>query len=132
MNLSFIILIASAAIVLFAGMMWVVTGEPNPSDDWASPIPKMTAKLVEQYAYAGGTNAEIADRFLSDEAHIADRYRHILRSVRAQRKIHIRSLQFDLAKKLNASMLIWMGRNDLGQSTDPPPPEEPMPEFDAE
>jgi hypothetical protein len=132
MNLSFLILFAAAAIVLFAGMVWAVTGESNPSDDWASPIPRMTAKLVEQLAYAGGTNAEIADRFLSSEAFVARRYGNVLRSVRAQRKIHIRSLQFDLAKKLNASMLIWMGRNDLGQSNDPPAPEEPLPEFDAE
>jgi hypothetical protein len=87
----------------------------------------MTPKLVEQLAYAGGTDAEIADRFLVDESVIANEFQLVLRKARAVRHIQIRGLQFDVAKKGNAPILTWLGRNELGQSLNPTSPGQPMP-----
>jgi hypothetical protein len=99
----------------------------NDSDE-ASPIPPMTPRLVEQYALAGGTDREIADRFLIDEETMRGAYGDVLRSNRALHNLNIRVKQYHAAvKDGNSTMLTWLGRNDLGQSTKPETPGEALP-----
>jgi hypothetical protein len=121
----------TAAAAAIAGFIRMAIGdEPlnwvNPADQ-ASAIPPITDRLVEQYAYAGATDQEIADRFLIDPADLRRDYPNILRVARAVRGIVIRGYQFDLARKLNGPMLTWLGRNELGQALTPALPGHPDP-----
>jgi hypothetical protein len=127
----FSIVTASAAVV--AGLIRLAINSENAGEaegDRGSPVPRITAKLVEQLAYAGATDAEIADRFLVDEATMRQRYRDTLRVARALRRIALRSLQFDLARKLNVGILTWLGRNELGQTLNPTASDDSMPQVD--
>ncbi len=98
-------------------------------EERASVLPPITPRLVEQIAFVGAIDTEIADRFLIDEAEVRAQFRDILRRTRAVRRINIRSLQFEVAKKLNGPMLIWIGRNELGQSLNPTDALVPEPEI---
>jgi hypothetical protein len=125
------------AILAFAGVMarGFAFGNDNgalPASDSesATPIPPMTARRVEAYAYAGGTDTEIAERFGVDESTIRHEFADVLRVARARRRLALRGLQYELAKKLNGPVLMWLGRNELGQSNNPIQPGEPEPEID--
>jgi hypothetical protein len=122
--------IITAAAAVVAAIIRSVIGDPPPATDpdAASPVPPITARQVENFAVAGGTDAEIADRFLKDPEFVAREYADVLRVARAQRKLHLRVAQFALAKKLNSPMLIWLGRNVLWQSNQPTEEGEAMPE----
>lgn len=98
-----------------------------PDPDAATPIPKLCDKHVEQYAYGGGTDAEIAARFLIDEELLRQQFSTVLITSRALRSLHLRTFQFELAKKGNGPMLTWLGRNELGQSLTPTTPGIPEP-----
>jgi len=93
----------------------------------ATAIPELTAALVESFAYAGCTDREIADRFLVDESVIRRDFGPVLTATRALRKFTVRRAQFDAARDGNATMLTWLGRNELGQSLSPQQPLEPEP-----
>jgi hypothetical protein len=123
-------LTVAAATVVASLIRLAISGESTVENeqDRASPVPRITSRAVEQMAYAGATDTDIADRFLIDEATLRRRYRDTLRVARAIRRMTIRSLQFDLAKKMNASILTWLGRNELGQALNPNVADEPMPE----
>jgi hypothetical protein len=95
----------------------------------AVPPPPLSAKLVEQYAYAGGSDGEIAARFLIDEGSLRRRFPDVLRAARAVRHLTLRKQQFDLAREGNATMLTWLGRNELGQSLNPSQRGEAEPEL---
>lgn len=95
------------------------------------PPPPLSAKLVEQYAYAGGSDGEIAARFLIDESSLRRRFADVLRAARAVRHLQLRKHQFDLAREGNTAMLTWLGRNELGQSLNPMQPGAAEPELEA-
>jgi hypothetical protein len=128
-------IIAAAAAVL-SGLIRQLMGAANPPHDPPPEdplaVPPMTAALVAKLAYAGGTDAEIADRFLVDQAKLTSEFRDALRVSRVLRRLTLRSRQFDMARKSNASLLIWLGRNELGQSLSPTSPGEPMPGIEEE
>ena len=67
-----------------------------------------------------------------DESVIATEFRLVLKKARAVRHMQIRGLQFDVAKKGNAPMLTWLGRNELGQSLNPASPGERIPQVEEE
>ena len=93
---------------------------PKPEPETASPIPPLNDHWVEKYAVIGGTDDEIADRFLVDVEKIQTQYADVLRSSRALNKLTLRSAQFNAAvKKTNGTLLTWLGRNVLGQSLSP-------------
>lgn len=98
--------------------------------DIPGAVPALCAKLVEKYALGGGTDREIAERFLVDEKQLRDRYGEVLRVARALRQLTLRSHQFSVACKGNPSMLTWLGRNELGQSLNPNQPGEAEPEME--
>lgn len=121
--------IFTAAAAALAAIIQSIVGdsEPKVDPDAAAEIPQITPRLVERFAMIGGTDAEIADRFLKDESEIRREYRDVLRSGRAAHHLAIRHFQFEAAKKLNATALTWLGRNCLGQSNSPTNPGEAEP-----
>ncbi len=107
------------------GFVWV-------DPDAASEIPRITAKAVEQLAYVGGSETEIADRFNVDVTTLRRDYAQALRVGYALHRLTLRGCQFDLARKLNGPVLIFLGKNMLGQSNNPTASGQPMPETSDE
>lgn len=77
----------------------------------------------EQVAYLAGihcTNKEIADFFDVPLQTFVDNFRDILTKNRLLTKQRLRKAQLDLAlNKHDKTMLIWLGKNLLGQSENP-------------
>ena len=82
------------------------------------------AEQVEQMAMAGATNGMIADVFCVDEATIRRRFPEIVKKARALRRIELLKLQWQAAQKGNPALLIWLGKNELGQLDAPAMPVE--------
>ena len=76
-------------------------------------------KEVQKLAKYGMTNVEIADFFGCDESLIRKSYSEYLTKGRAEMKLRLRQLQWKSAEKGNAVMLIWLGKQMLGQSDIP-------------
>ena len=74
---------------------------------------------VQKLAKYGMTKVEIADFFGCDESLIRKSYSEYLTKGRAEMKLRLRQLQWKSAEKLNAVMLIWLGKQMLGQSDIP-------------
>ncbi len=74
---------------------------------------------VQKLAKYGMTNVEIADFFGCDESLIRKSYSEYLTKGRAKMKLRLRQLQWKSAEKGNAVMLIWLGKQMLGQSDIP-------------
>ena len=74
---------------------------------------------VQKLAKYGMTNVEIADFFGCDESLIRKSYSEYLTKGRAEMKLRLRQLQWKSAEKLIAVMLIWLGKQMLGQSDIP-------------
>ena len=74
---------------------------------------------VQKLSKFGMTNVEIADFFGCDESLIRKSYSEYLTKGRAEMKLRLRQLQWKSAEELNAVMLIWLGKQILGQSDIP-------------
>ena len=74
---------------------------------------------VQKLAKYGMTNVEIADFFGCDESLIRKSYSEYLTKGRAEMTVRLRQLQWKSAEKGNAVMLIWLGKQLLGQSDIP-------------
>lgn len=73
------------------------------------------ATQVEQLAQIGATNIEIGQILGCSEATIRGRFCEELAKGRANRKTRLRKKQFDVAMQGNCTMLIWLGKQELGQ-----------------
>ena len=71
---------------------------------------------VEKLAGFGCTNTEIASFYGCDESHIRKNYSEFLTKGRDKGKIRLRQLQWNSASSGNVSMLIWLGKQILGQT----------------
>lgn len=71
---------------------------------------------VEDLASYGCTNVEIAAFFGCDESVIRSRFPESLTKGRESGKIRLRQKQMKVALAGNVSMLIWLGKQMLGQS----------------
>jgi hypothetical protein len=80
------------------------------------PLKPIDEKTVEALAKVGATNCEIADHFYVSENVIRNRFGEILTKARAQKKLRLRQLQWQLAEQGNLGMLIWLGKQMLGQT----------------
>lgn len=81
----------------------------------ARPKIDIDAKEVEKLASYGCKNTEIADFFNCSVDTITNRFSDILLKGRAELKRTLRKAQIDFALKGNATLLIWLGKNELGQ-----------------
>ena len=71
---------------------------------------------VEQLAGFGCTNREIASFFDCSETTLTRNYGDFLTKGREKGKIRLRQLQWRAAEKGSHTMLIWLGKQVLGQS----------------
>ena len=87
---------------------------------------------VQKLSKFGMTNVEIADFFGCDESLIRKSYSEYLTKGRAKGKMRLRQLQWQSAEKGNTSMLIFLGKQMLGQMDNPEASEasEPLPFVD--
>ena len=74
---------------------------------------------VEKLASFGCTNTEIASFFGCSSDLIEKSYSEFLTKGRDKGKIKLRQLQWRSAEKGNTSMLIWLGKQLLGQTDQP-------------
>jgi hypothetical protein len=126
--------IITAAAAAIAALIRLSLGDDGfhwVDPDAASVPPPITPKLIERYAQAGVPDQVIADRFLVDVSLIQTEYADVLRSARAMRDIALRGCQLELARKLNGPMLVWLGKNELGQSNSRDDEEMKLPEIEG-
>ena len=71
---------------------------------------------VEKLAGLGCTNTEIASFFGCSPDLLEKNYSEFLTKGRDKGKIRLRQLQFKAAEKGNVTMLIWLGKQVLGQT----------------
>lgn len=71
---------------------------------------------VQNYASLGCPNTEIAIMVGTSENTIRRRFGEVVDKGRAKRRATIRGWQYEAAKKGNVAMLIWLGKQELGQS----------------
>ncbi len=83
-------------------------------------------KITKWISY-GATVREIADAENCSEDHIHKVFRENITKGKAQRNIRLRKAQFELAMTGNCSMLIWLGKQYLGQKDNPQPDREELP-----
>ena len=93
----------------------------------------LDTKQVEQLAGFGCTDTEIASFFDIPRRTLERNYDHYLTKGREEGKIRLRQYQWASAKKGNVAMLIWLGKQVLGQSENPMVMEDELVEgFDLE
>jgi DNA-binding CsgD family transcriptional regulator len=73
-------------------------------------------RIVEAMASIGGTDAEIADFLGCDPGTIRNRCADVLAKARASMRTRLRRAQFRAALGGNPALLIWLGKQMLGQS----------------
>ena len=76
----------------------------------------LDTKQVEQLAGFGCTDTEIASFFDISRTTLERNYEHYLTKGREEGKIRLRQYQWASAKKGNVAMLIWLGKQLLGQT----------------
>ena len=83
----------------------------------ARPIKyNIDTKEVVKLASYGCTNIEIADFYGCDESLIRKSYSESLTKGREKGKIRLRQMQWTSAGNGNVAMLIWLGKQLLGQT----------------
>ena len=73
-------------------------------------------RQVEQLAEYGCTDTEMASFFDIPRTTLERNYEHYITKGRESGKIRLRQYQWAAAKKGNVAMLIWLGKQILGQS----------------
>jgi hypothetical protein len=81
----------------------------------ARPELEIDGNLVEKLASIGCKTTEIADFVGCSTDTLDRRFAEQLAKGRASLKMSLRRWQLDAARKGNASMLIWLGKQLLGQ-----------------
>ena len=77
---------------------------------------KIDKEKVEQLASFGCTTSEIGSFFGCDEGTIRNRFSENLTKGKEKGKIRLRQMQWKAADKGNVTMLIWLGKQLLGQA----------------
>jgi hypothetical protein len=76
-------------------------------------------KEVEKLASIGMKNSEIAEYLDIDDSTLGYNFKQELIKGRHNLKVSLRKAQISLALSGNATMLVWLGKNILGQSDSP-------------
>ena len=76
-------------------------------------------KLVYKLASVGMKNSEISEWFGIDDSTLAYNFKQELTKGRLNLNLSLRQAQIQTALSGNPTMLIWLGRNLLGQSENP-------------
>jgi hypothetical protein len=70
---------------------------------------------VTKLSMLGATTGEIAAFFSCSAKTIDNKYSKYVAKGRELRKLRLREMQWEAAKRGNVVMLIWLGKQDLGQ-----------------
>lgn len=81
----------------------------------ARPLLPIDSEQVEKLAAMHCTNVEIANFFGCHVDTISDRFSKELDKGRAAGRMKLRQLQWKAAEKGNVAMMIWLGKQMLGQ-----------------
>lgn len=76
-------------------------------------------KVVAGMAFVGATNVEIAEFLGCSTDVIERRFADVLRKKKSSMRMRLRRAQLRLAMDGNATMLIWLGKQHLGQTDKP-------------
>jgi len=79
------------------------------------PAYNIDERVVAAMAKVGGTLPEIAAHFGCSERVLTTRFAEVIATARASRKIRLRQKQYQVALEGNVGMLIWLGKQELGQ-----------------
>ena len=71
---------------------------------------------IQMLASFGCSIIEIAKYFQMDESTVRKKYREALETGRESLKVKLRQLQWDHAARGNTALLIWLGKQYLGQT----------------
>lgn len=82
----------------------------------ARPKADIDPKIVQELASEGAKVVEIADHFGVDRDTISGRFSAELTKGKAKLKQSLRMAQISAAKQGNSTMLVWLGKQYLGQS----------------
>ncbi len=82
----------------------------------ARPKLVLDVGMIEKLASIHCTNEEIASIIGCHKDTLTDRYSDLLKKSRDKGKSSLRRHQWELAQKGNATMLIWLGKQLLGQT----------------
>lgn len=77
---------------------------------------EISEETVAAMAFAGSPTVEIAEFLCCNEGTIRKRFSDILTKERAGRRIKLRQAQWKVAMSGNVTMLIFLGKHELGQS----------------
>jgi len=82
----------------------------------AAPRKELDPAGVEKLAAIGCTDVDIAEFYGCSDRHVRGRYREALDAGRARMKRRLRIAQLKAVKQGNIAMMIWLGKQYLGQS----------------
>lgn len=82
----------------------------------ARPRLTIDPKLVEGMASVGATNIEIAEFAGCSVDTLTRRFADVLTKSRAGMRVRLRQLQWKAAAAGDRTMLIWLGKQELGQA----------------
>ena len=101
----------------------------TPKDKTKVGRPKLNidGDKISKWISYGATIREIADVENCSEDHIHTVFREKITKGKFERNIRLRKAQFELAWGGNCSMLIWLGKQYLGQKDTPDPAKESLP-----
>jgi hypothetical protein len=85
----------------------------------ARPKAEINPQHVYKLARLGATQAEMADFFECDHSTISKRFSQEIAKGKAELILKLRRLQLRAAENGNLTMLIWLGKNMLGQCDKP-------------
>lgn len=85
----------------------------------ARPKKNIASGQVYKLGKLGLSLGEMADFFGCDPTTLSKRFSAELDKSRAEMKMRLRRLQWRAAESGNTAMLIWLGKNYLGQSDEP-------------
>lgn len=76
-------------------------------------------KQLEALAEINCTEREMAQVLGISQSSLSKRYRNLIDQIRLRGKCSLRRWQWKKAEEGNTTMLIWLGKNELGQSDTP-------------
>ena len=79
------------------------------------PKKELDTKLIERLSSIFCTNEEIASVVECHAATLADNFSEYLKKGRSRGKMSLRRMQWEKAQTGNTTMLIWLGKQMLGQ-----------------